>query len=241
MRIAAAAAWMCAMAVNSAHATVIVEDFDDGVLDPAWQVTFENASGWSYSEQGTELTVTDVTTLASGWGRVNLERTVDLSGDFGLEWSFSWDEFGDPNAVQFVYLGLTSADDSYWTSMGLQDAWDDVSGRLRATATGATAYIPNYGTAPFSGDALMTVTREAGAVDIRIDGSSVVSASSNATYTKLILSFGYYEGPGNTFGTESVDRIAISIVPEPSTALLVAFFGAVARLRRRPKTGRRLC
>ena len=40
--------------------TVVIEDdFDNGVLDPAWEVTLEDATGWEYAESGTELTVTD--------------------------------------------------------------------------------------------------------------------------------------------------------------------------------------
>ena len=46
----------------TALADVILYDhFDDGVLDPAWEVVFnENVCGWTYSEELSNLHVTEI-------------------------------------------------------------------------------------------------------------------------------------------------------------------------------------
>jgi hypothetical protein len=50
--------------VSQASATLVFrDDFDDGVLDPAWTIVFDGATSWTYDESATEpssLTVTDV-------------------------------------------------------------------------------------------------------------------------------------------------------------------------------------
>jgi hypothetical protein len=43
--------------------TVLYDDFNDGNLNPDWNVSFDyGAIGWTYTESGSNLTVTDIQT-----------------------------------------------------------------------------------------------------------------------------------------------------------------------------------
>ncbi|MHC4122800.1 MAG: hypothetical protein ACYSSI_04440 [Planctomycetota bacterium] len=74
----------------------IYDHFDDGVLDTAWNVTFENTTEWTYSESGTDLNVTDVGDVGA---KVYISQDFYASGDFEAECSFSWDSAGTNNAM----------------------------------------------------------------------------------------------------------------------------------------------
>ena len=45
---------------------VFQDNFDDEILDPTWAVSFEYADGWTYTESGTELEVTDINSTING-------------------------------------------------------------------------------------------------------------------------------------------------------------------------------
>ena len=77
-----------------AQPAVIYDDFDDGILDPAWSLVLSGlATGLAYSEIGTELIVTDVP--ASGvhttWSTATLSQTIQPLDDFQAEMDISWD------------------------------------------------------------------------------------------------------------------------------------------------------
>jgi hypothetical protein len=61
--------------------SVVYDDFDDGILDSAWSITFQDSTGWVYTETGTKLNVTDIfpTVINSGgggtWAKVMLSQT----------------------------------------------------------------------------------------------------------------------------------------------------------------------
>jgi hypothetical protein len=56
VRILTAALVLCLGGAAASAGTVLADDFDDGILNPAWITTFNGASGWAYSEAGTNLT-----------------------------------------------------------------------------------------------------------------------------------------------------------------------------------------
>ena len=94
---------------GGAVADTVSDHFDDGVLDPNWNVTFENVSGWTYSESGTQLNVTDMTYIDSGYSgatRVNIGQSFVATGNFSVQCAFSWDSGGLDSAMQAFGIEL---------------------------------------------------------------------------------------------------------------------------------------
>ena len=63
---------------------IFTDDFDVGILDPAWTITFDHADAWDFDEsitQQSHLTVRDITgptSLANLWRRVFLNRAIPV-------------------------------------------------------------------------------------------------------------------------------------------------------------------
>ena len=88
---------ICLVCVEADGATTAVYDhFDNGVLDPAWSVSYQLSTGWSYTESGTNLTAADITptvVFSSTYGpagTVTLSRTFAPLADFAVDFDFSW-------------------------------------------------------------------------------------------------------------------------------------------------------
>ncbi|KAA3615161.1 MAG: hypothetical protein DWQ01_00105 [Planctomycetota bacterium] len=93
--------------------TVLVDDFDDGLLDPMWTLTLENATAWSYTESadpaGTLLEVTDVQPINSG-SSCFVKLDSALSQPVNQQFNFEIDGIelenasGDRGTTNFVLL-----------------------------------------------------------------------------------------------------------------------------------------
>lgn len=82
-------------------AILILEDhFNNGTLDPAWSITFQDATGWDYTESGTNLTVTDIDPTVVNpsdggtWARVILSQDFTPLTDFDVDFHISWEAEG---------------------------------------------------------------------------------------------------------------------------------------------------
>jgi hypothetical protein len=125
--------------VCTAKATVIIEDdFDDGVLDSAWAVSFENSSGWNHTESGTNLTATDIASTIDNpggggtWSNVTLSRSFIPLSDFHVKLDFSWDEMGSMSAIQQLRLILYDCNNNSMVWTGFYDAWISYAGKQHA-------------------------------------------------------------------------------------------------------------
>jgi hypothetical protein len=213
-----------------AHAgTLLYDHFDDGVLDPAWNISFINASGWDFNESGTELTVTDITPINNNqWSSVILSQTMDALNTFQVDFDFSWNSEGSTRAIQNIYVALYDDNDNIIAKAGYIDLWKDENGIQFARVQGSSYKSP-FDILDPDGSASVDILQTDGILDILWNGNSLLSGSSNASLSQIDLFFEFYAydpfstGPWTFFGSESVDLIADPPppVPEPSTILLL--------------------
>lgn len=198
-------------------ANVIFEDhFDDGVLDPAWELVFsQHACGWTYLETGTDLHVTDVchNGPSSEWARVYLRRPCVLSGDFTATSTFSWDSHGlnSPMQTLFVVLRNTSADPV--VQAGYHDAWILHRGEIAAFVD-SVSYQSGWDSLIWADAATLVLRRTGNQITISWNDQEVLSAQNSDTFVSADIMFGYAWWPDtNTFIDESVDYIGIESLP----------------------------
>lgn len=243
--IAGLAAVGALFSCSDAPAAILFDHFDNGTLDPAWDVSLSNATGWTYSESGTTLTVTDIssTVIDSGsggeWAKVLLARSIDPLGDFGLEFAFSWDCEGSTHAVQNLFVELLDAGSNRVARAGYYDPWGPSLG-AKSAGIGATHTHTGPNSLDYSGDALVEIVRVGDSITALWDGMALLTETAGAPITQVRISFEYYAyddgvSDASFFGTESVDYI--NVVPEPSSLILWSLLGfaavAAVGLRRR--------
>jgi hypothetical protein len=217
-----------------ASADIIYDDFDDGVLDAAWNISFNNVSDWTYVETGSELVVTDIVPLEyNKWATVTLTQDCDPLSDFWVDFNFSWDSEGRRSAVQQIILSLFGDNGERVASVGYVD--NGISSRGSQYAEiGSNDFISDEYTVPLNGFAAADIVRQDGNIDILWDGDSLLTGESNTLFSYVTLEFsyiaqntGYPSYTGSIFGTESVDLIADPPpeppvpTPEPGTMLLL--------------------
>jgi hypothetical protein len=207
-----------------ACADLIYDDFDDGILDSAWEVSFDNVSSWTYVETGSALVVTDIISETDGWATVTLTQNCDPLSDFWIDFDFSWDSEGSNKAMQQIILSLFDSNGEKFASVGYIDAWVYQRGEKYA-AIGNDTFASGYNTLPFAGSVNTDITRQDGTMNILWDDINLLSGTSSVSLSSVSLAFSYYPLSGRSiFGTESVDLIADPPpipTPEPGTMLLI--------------------
>jgi hypothetical protein len=199
--------------------SVVYDDFDDGILDSAWSITFQDSTGWVYTETGTKLNVTDIfpTVINSGgggtWAKVMLSQTFTPINDFIVNFDFSWDSEESLNSMQIVNISLYDTDGSLISWAGYYDPWLGSDGSKHAWAEDYWASSgPN--SLPFSGSAFVDISRIGGNTEVFWDGVSFASSTNATPLSKVEIVFWYYASnrpSGNSFfGNESVDFLAIT-------------------------------
>lgn len=247
--------WAACTVAAATTITPVSDDFDDGALSPAWTVSLENATGWTFVETGSLLTVTEIvpTVVNTGNGgtsaRVVLSQSFTPLADFAATCAVAWDSHGSLSPMQAVGIHLFDATNTPVTSVEYADGWVGFRG-TRAWAFGGTRFHSGAGYLALSGTAALGISRVGSTIDVLWDGSTLATGTSSAPISRLDLVFWYYayDGPQGVsfFGTESVDSVMIEgtpvAVPEPSTLLLAGSGAACAagiRLRRRNRHVRR--
>jgi hypothetical protein len=209
----------------------VFDHFDDGTLDPAWSITLEEATGWSYTEAGTELTVTDIDPF--GGGKVILSRAFSSLNDFYVDLDFSWGSEGSNSAYQLIYLTLYDNSHNIIAFGGYQDPWNDSPGQ-KVLVIGAEShethgpsyqppsdyYLSGADSLPLAGSASINISRVDDNLQLFWDNTLLVSGVDSTPLGEIEIEFMRYAI--NYFGTESVDQIRVADapatpVPEPST------------------------
>jgi hypothetical protein len=195
---------------------VVYDHFNDGVLDPAWSVGFNNATGWSYVESGSTLSVTDISPSGPEWGAVNLTRQVTSIGDFSLIFDFSWGSDSSVRAMQNILVQMYG-DSGMIAAAGYSDGWIDSSGEKFAMI-GGNVFNSGVGSVPLAGSARVQIIRSGSAVTVLWNGTQLISGTDSTPVTRIDLVFSYRnvgdsEGPG-IFGSESVDLIEVRAFSE---------------------------
>ncbi len=180
----------------------VYDHFDDGVLDPAWEVTFEDTEGWTYTESGTHLTATDIEDIGS---IVYVSQDFYAPGEFEVECSFSWDSGGSDTAMQSFGVELLSGE----TRVALayyRDPWYFHRGAKQGYI-GSDLYSSGLNTLPLSGSAVLRIARVSGMVTVYWDDSILLSAGNTEAVDKLRIWFVRSDYATGTFGSFSVDYV----------------------------------
>lgn len=204
----------------------VYDHFNDGVLDSAWQVSFENTTGWTYQESGTNLTVTNIAGSGSGWRKAFIKQNFAAAGNFSVSCAVSWDSVHEYSDIQTLALSLYSGGQSA-INASYHDAWAGETGEKGATI-GGSMYGTGMGTLPFAGSALIEIERENGFVTVSWDGSVLLTGTSSSAIDQIGLEFWQ---DGYSFSSLSVDYV--SAVPEPGSILLFGLGSMILARRRR--------
>lgn len=211
--------------------TVVNDHFNDGVLDPAWSITFQNATGWTFTESGTVLNVTDITptdTTGALWATVILSQTFTPLTNFQVHADFSWDSEGSVNAAQNVSIQLFDSAGSRITSVFYHDPWTGHNGEKTAEV-GGNVFVSGADSLPFMGSASINIARVGSNIDVLWDGVNLVSGTAAGPLGRIAVGFWFSAcncPPIGTsfFGNESVDLVWVegtSTAPEPATLFLL--------------------
>jgi hypothetical protein len=234
---------------SSTFATTVVLDdhFDDGVLDPSWNVSLQDATSWTFAESGTNLTVSDIAPAVINpgnggtWAIVTLTQSIPAVDAFHLVIDFSWDSKDDAGintsrAMQFIELRLLDPLDHVFGRVAMADGWIALTGSKAAYFDSGFS-DSGSGSLPLAGAATVTIDRAAGDVDVLWNGSAFFSGSAPNQLSRVELRFGYYAyspGGGSVFGNLAVDQLKIeTLVPEPNSLLLLSA-GLIAFMFGRP-------
>lgn len=165
----------------AAQTQVWQDDFNDGVVDPAWTVTFNPLQFWNTGEFGGYYNFDGLTAPFGAFNETfELQQDItDVSGAFTFETAFEWND--NPFAPSAGYSVLD-------TKMELLDASGNVIVRVylndTSTATGMTEVIveagagsSTMGTLPDAGDMVVTVVRDGA------DNVSYTATGSAGTYS----------------------------------------------------------
>jgi PKD repeat protein len=224
----------------SAKATVVLEDdFDDAVLDPAWSVSFDNATDWNFSESGSDLIVSDVIpeSMEPSCAFVIMSRTFPAVTDFYANFDFSWDSESDNNdpsiwGQQEIYVRFYDDAQSLIAYAGYKDYWLMESGEQVAYA-GGKKFVSGPNSLPVNGSGSIYMVREGEKVDIYWDNMLLLSNTEIRPIAEINISFKYCSDPFGLsfFGTESVDLVRVADAP-----LIKADFSAEPTLSSEPLT-----
>lgn len=215
-----------AVARAGATTTVIYDHFDDGVLDPAWSIEFNQATGWSYTESGTTLNVTDVIGTEPGWICVNLFQYIAPLSDFNIDFRFSWDSESNLTAMQNVLVQAYNQTDKIMEA-GYSDGWIASEG-AKYGDIGGTFIDTGPDSMPASGTASVNINRTGNDIEIRWNGSLLLSGTNGDLIERVDLVFSHYVydegGTTSVFGNEAIDFIKVegTTIPSPGALLLLA-------------------
>jgi len=227
---------------------VLIDDFNDNVLDNQWSIYFYNANSWTYSELNSKLSVTDIEHNGTT-PTVRLVRLLSQSvSDFALTFNFSWDSENSLNAVQIVNVSLWDSNLNFMARAGYNDSWTSYSSTGNGRGVfylydyfGSSQIRPfradNYNM-PDSGSASITVSRE----NNNLMSFSWIGSGGTATYKSsvvndqplsgIVIEFYTYNYAQAFFGTVEIDLIKVdsnSVVPVPEPlSCIMLFLGLIS-------------
>ena len=227
---------------NSAIAYVYLEDdFNDGVIDPAWTISGSlNFGGATYSETNGYLTITDIedsNPSVNTGARIDFYRPLEcaLTGDFHLDYTFSWNEYSDPDARMVLRLQLFSSTGDTVVNVQHTDPWNNIKGRKDAFIANSSYHYYSAQDLSYASTADIDVDRVEGQIAILWNGEILLTGEDFSDIVAIQLDARHNEMYDGTFGDYSIDWISLSgasPIPEPSTIILIGS-GIIAFFRKK--------
>lgn len=247
--LATAILFVPVLTLSSAHAAlVLVDDFDNNSIDPAWNVSLTGAAiSWTGGESGTRLSTSDIDngTSTDSWGYVNFSQNLGALSDFNIAYNFGRD--GDQIvALANNYISLFDSSGSRILLAGTNDAWTNASAQrvvfLQDLNVGSQiSCTTGFNTSLASVDLGLSVSRVAGNIDVtwgQFNAGCSLSGYNNTAIARVDISFGAFgQSSFGTNGIEYADYISVeatSPVPVPAAVWLFGsgLIGLTALARR---------
>ncbi len=224
--------------VGAQTQTIFTDDFNDGILDPTWQINFVDddgitrTTGWDFEEQvapDSNLIVRDVigSTPATGWRVVNLHRTFSPLTDFHITMAISWSSEGpnsEPNIEAIHNILLTILDEAgslIVRRAGFTDSWGNDNG-TRVMVSPSCCIVPS--SLGETGSAEVELVRTGANLDFIWDGVTVFSSPIGLEPASQIrLSFEHFDSASSHMGTLFMDEIKVEGTPVAPTLSCVGF------------------
>ena len=224
--------------------TIFHDDFDGSTLDPAWTVSFGGeTTSWNYYLSDSWLYVDNVNDThwddgsaddTHTWGTVTLTRSLSqpVTGRFKMDARIHWNYFylNNKPPMQYQHILLCDASGNIVAGVGDHDQWCDKLGTKWATiGENTTNYDPNV--LGQNGYAYLRITRQSNN-NVSIYFSSnpsfspdkiILTGTASDTITQVIIQYGFFgwDGSGGPSRFQDEDIDYITIVPEPTSLMLL--------------------
>ena len=210
---------------------VLLDDFDDGVLDPAWVVTLgSGTTGWTYTESGTQLEVEVTDILNGSYVYLNRDLPAPINGTFRAIWDVAWET--SALGAGAMYFTLYADDGSKIAYSTISDA----STSSDAPVVHVYAYpdsgawggaLATTGTSVGSGS-LEVVRDSANLVTMRWNGVILASKINTKPLDKVKIEFVKMNSWGTTWFVDLVKVIGDThLPPVVSAGLSSGYSGSV--------------
>jgi hypothetical protein len=206
----------------------ISDHFNDGTLAPAWNITYKDATGWTYTESGTKLTVTGIGAThpnTDEHDEVHLTQSFLATGDFEVKSSLAWDSEGMDSTMQVLVVQVFSNNTAV-AQGGYVDWWIAHTGEKFA-GIGSLSAETGKDSLALSGSTAITIKRNNGTVSVLWNDQVMLTGYCDLTIDKVGLMFLGRAYPGGNFGVLSVDYF--TAVPEPSSITLFGIIGIMLK------------
>ncbi len=220
---------MAVLFVSGSVFAVIDDQFNDGVLDSAWQIGFTNASGWTYNETGGKLNVTAIGLINTQYDcDAYITQPFSAPGDFEVKCGIEWTSNAGLSTCQAIGVRLYNGT-TIVTQGGYLDWRTNANGQRHARIMQPLqVYDSGVNTVSSSGNSQITLTRTDGVINVLWNDQVMLTGSSDLAIDTLMICFlRVDDGVPANFGNMSVEYV--TAIPEPTTICLFVIAGLLFR------------
>ena len=184
-----------------------------------WRIEFIDVESWKFSLVDTTLIVREIIPLfmnekgGGTWAIVKLTKDLLPVKDFNAIFQYGWEVVSaENNAMQYVNLKLYNSEGEIVAGGGYTDAWDSYSG-TQIFLLGDVKKIFGMGTAPYSGNSQLSLSRIKEHIEILSNDEEILSGENSDLITKVEIEFGFYPLINNegisSFGNLSINKFKL--------------------------------
>ncbi|MCA9290960.1 MAG: hypothetical protein KDA25_07515 [Phycisphaerales bacterium] len=213
--IVALGLWLPALVVAD---PILTDDFNDGILDPAWVVDFQDARAWEASERGGQFVVTDITAAVQNertggiWAVVSLTRAFPPLDDLDATLEVIWDAADSVQAMQYGGISLLNTSGDPIVVVRYGDPWVLHAG-AKFSCVDDDCQHTGINSIPLAGTATLQIERTDGTLTLRWDDGVLQGGVSDEPIAAVRLDFWHndYVGPGGPsfFGTIAMNAVEV--------------------------------